>query len=80
MDFSDPADCEQRMRTAVAMKGARQPAHYRSPGDGSGMIHKARKRITHLLMQARKEENAGRPIQARVCRQSARIVKYLWGE
>jgi len=44
------------------------------------MIPAAERRINNLFKQALKEERKGRPIQARACRQSARVVRYLWEE
>jgi hypothetical protein len=44
------------------------------------MIAAARKRITSLLSQAKKDEKAGRVIQANNNRRSARLVEYLWKE
>ncbi|MEI6842238.1 MAG: hypothetical protein WCK53_13300 [Methanomicrobiales archaeon] len=40
----------------------------------------AERRINNLFMKALKEERRGRPIQARACRQSAKIVRFLWKE
>jgi|GEM_PF-6895487 len=44
------------------------------------MMQAAERRINNLFVQALKEERKGRPIQARACRQSAKIIKYLWCE
>jgi hypothetical protein len=80
MDFPGPADCEQRVRTAVGMRELANPLITAPMEMARPMIAAARKRIHHLLRRPGKKRSKAERYRLGYVGCLQGLLNFLWSE